>query len=75
MSIMETHNYKSMLSCLVEMQLADYYSGHRQVRRVARKAAREVNPKYRDLLNNISRSKHASTILNQAVKNLSEADH
>jgi len=69
---MKQTEYESMASCLVEMQLADFYSGHRQVRRVARKAARTVDPKYRDLLNDISRSKYASIILNQAIENLME---
>jgi len=57
-------------SCLIEMQLADYYGGHRQVRRVARKRAEEVDPRYKELLVSISKTKNASLILNEAINNL-----
>ena len=63
-------DFTPMNSCLIEMQLADHFGGHRQVRRVARKRAKEVDQKYRKLLINISKTKNASLILNEAIDNL-----
>jgi len=67
---MSANPHWSMNSCLVEMGLADYFSGHRQVRRVARRCAQHVAPEHKELLMSISRTKKASAIVNQTLENL-----
>ena len=67
-------NQETMNSCLVNMALANYYSGDGQVRQVARESALKVEYDKRSLLMQIAVAKKPGLIVDATIDSLMRGD-
>ena len=67
-------NQETMNSCLVNMGLANYYGGERQVRKVARESALMFEYDKRSLLMQIADCEKPGLIVDATIDNLMRGD-
>lgn len=68
---MEKSTNKSLYSCVLDMNLAAYFSGDQQVRRVAKSYIRLASKPNKTALKKIVKSKHPSQLVDVVFKEIS----